>query len=152
MNAIILKGAALRQPPLPQSGPRAKTIAHPWLRAKLWDPGKCTYFSVYILFCSNLTVIVSVSQLLGIEPFLRDYKLFHILSNPSAHFGPQTFTAAFTRALHRFLSWARLIHSVLTHPIHLRYNLTLPTSWSSEWSLRFWFPPKNSIYILFIPH
>jgi hypothetical protein len=31
MNAIILKGAALRQPPLPQSGPRAKTIAHPWV-------------------------------------------------------------------------------------------------------------------------
>jgi hypothetical protein len=30
MNAIILKGAALRQPPLPQSGPQAKTIAHPW--------------------------------------------------------------------------------------------------------------------------
>jgi hypothetical protein len=29
MNAIILKGAALRQAPLPQSGPRAKTIAHP---------------------------------------------------------------------------------------------------------------------------
>jgi hypothetical protein len=29
MNAIILKGAALHQPPLPQSGPRAKTIAHP---------------------------------------------------------------------------------------------------------------------------
>jgi hypothetical protein len=29
MNAIILKGAALRQPPLPQSGPQAKTIAHP---------------------------------------------------------------------------------------------------------------------------
>jgi hypothetical protein len=28
MNAIILKGAALRQPPLPQSGPRAKTVAH----------------------------------------------------------------------------------------------------------------------------
>jgi hypothetical protein len=32
MNAIILKGAALRQPPLPQSGPRAKTIADPWSR------------------------------------------------------------------------------------------------------------------------
>jgi hypothetical protein len=32
MNAVILKGAALRQPPLPQSGPRAKTIAHPCLR------------------------------------------------------------------------------------------------------------------------
>jgi hypothetical protein len=32
MNAIILKGAALHQPPLPQSGPRAKTIAHPWFR------------------------------------------------------------------------------------------------------------------------
>jgi hypothetical protein len=31
MNAIILKGAALCQPPLPQSGPRAKTIAHPCL-------------------------------------------------------------------------------------------------------------------------
>jgi hypothetical protein len=30
MNAIILKGTALRQPPLPQSGPRAKTIADPW--------------------------------------------------------------------------------------------------------------------------
>jgi hypothetical protein len=29
MNVIILKGAALRQPPLPQNGPRAKTIAHP---------------------------------------------------------------------------------------------------------------------------
>jgi hypothetical protein len=29
MNAIILKGAVLRQPPLPQSGSRAKTIAHP---------------------------------------------------------------------------------------------------------------------------
>jgi hypothetical protein len=29
MKAIILKGAALRQPPLPQSGPPAKTIAHP---------------------------------------------------------------------------------------------------------------------------
>jgi hypothetical protein len=29
MNAIILKGAALRQPPLPQSDPRAKTISHP---------------------------------------------------------------------------------------------------------------------------
>jgi hypothetical protein len=29
MNAIILKGAAVRQPPLPQSGPPAKTIAHP---------------------------------------------------------------------------------------------------------------------------
>jgi hypothetical protein len=35
MNAIILKGAALRQPPLPQSGPRAKTIAHPWFKQKL---------------------------------------------------------------------------------------------------------------------
>jgi hypothetical protein len=35
MNAIILKGAALRQPPLPQSGPRAKTIAHPCLKALL---------------------------------------------------------------------------------------------------------------------
>jgi hypothetical protein len=41
MNAIILKGAALRQPPLPQRGPWAKTIAHPcpgrysnWLRAR----------------------------------------------------------------------------------------------------------------------
>jgi hypothetical protein len=33
MNAIILKGASLRQPPLPQSGPRAKTNAHPWSRA-----------------------------------------------------------------------------------------------------------------------
>jgi hypothetical protein len=32
MNAIILKGAALLQPPLPHSGPRAKTIAHPWSR------------------------------------------------------------------------------------------------------------------------
>jgi hypothetical protein len=30
MNAIILKGAALRQPPRPQSGPRAKTIALPY--------------------------------------------------------------------------------------------------------------------------
>jgi hypothetical protein len=30
MNAIVLKREALRQPPLPQSGPRAKTIAHPW--------------------------------------------------------------------------------------------------------------------------
>jgi hypothetical protein len=29
MNAIILKGAALRQLPLPQNGPRAKTIALP---------------------------------------------------------------------------------------------------------------------------
>jgi hypothetical protein len=29
MNAIILKGAALRQPPLSQSGPRAKTVTHP---------------------------------------------------------------------------------------------------------------------------
>jgi hypothetical protein len=33
MNAIILKGAALRQPPLPHSGPRVKTIAHPWSNA-----------------------------------------------------------------------------------------------------------------------
>jgi hypothetical protein len=32
MNAIILKGAALRQPPLPQSGLRAKTFAHPCCR------------------------------------------------------------------------------------------------------------------------
>jgi hypothetical protein len=32
MNTIILKGAALRQPQLPQSGPRAKTIAHPCFR------------------------------------------------------------------------------------------------------------------------
>jgi hypothetical protein len=32
MNAIILKGAELRQPPIPQSGPRVKTIAHPWSR------------------------------------------------------------------------------------------------------------------------
>jgi hypothetical protein len=36
MNAIILKGAALRQPPLPQSGPRAKTIAHPCIRVKMY--------------------------------------------------------------------------------------------------------------------
>jgi hypothetical protein len=35
MNAIILKGAALRQPPIPQSGPRAKTIAHPWPRGPI---------------------------------------------------------------------------------------------------------------------
>jgi hypothetical protein len=40
MNAIILKGAALRQPLLPQSGPRAKTIAHPCLRIN-----KCTFLS-----------------------------------------------------------------------------------------------------------
>jgi hypothetical protein len=31
MNAIILKGAALRQPPLPQSGLRAKTLSTPGL-------------------------------------------------------------------------------------------------------------------------
>jgi hypothetical protein len=35
MNAIILKGAALRQPLLPQSGPRAKTIANPCAKP-LW--------------------------------------------------------------------------------------------------------------------
>jgi hypothetical protein len=29
MNSNLLKGAALRQPPLPQSDPQAKTIAHP---------------------------------------------------------------------------------------------------------------------------
>jgi hypothetical protein len=43
MNAIILKGSAFRQPPLPQSGPRAKTIAHPWsnvfLMAKIPEEG-----------------------------------------------------------------------------------------------------------------
>jgi hypothetical protein len=33
----FLKGAALRQPPLPQSGPRAKTIAHPCtIRSLSW--------------------------------------------------------------------------------------------------------------------
>jgi hypothetical protein len=36
MKAIILKGTALRQPPLPQSDPRAKTIAHPCFRAFLY--------------------------------------------------------------------------------------------------------------------
>jgi hypothetical protein len=36
MNAIILKGAALRQPPLPQSGSRAKTIAHPCTRVNIY--------------------------------------------------------------------------------------------------------------------
>jgi hypothetical protein len=29
MNAIILKGAALRQPPLPQSGPEPKQLPTP---------------------------------------------------------------------------------------------------------------------------
>jgi hypothetical protein len=38
MNAIILKGAALRQTPLPQSGPRVKTIAHP--RSTPYDKDK----------------------------------------------------------------------------------------------------------------
>jgi hypothetical protein len=45
MNAIILKGAALRQPPLPQSGPRAKTIAHPCCMVYLLPvhlPAACT--------------------------------------------------------------------------------------------------------------
>jgi hypothetical protein len=31
MNAIILKGAALRQPPLPQSGPEPKQLPTPGL-------------------------------------------------------------------------------------------------------------------------
>jgi hypothetical protein len=45
MNVIILKGAALRQPPLPQSGPRAKTIAHPCTSVSHSDG------SFFLLFC-----------------------------------------------------------------------------------------------------
>jgi hypothetical protein len=40
MNAIILNGAALLQPPLPQSGPRAKIIAHPWCSGMFHDRGE----------------------------------------------------------------------------------------------------------------
>jgi hypothetical protein len=44
MNAIILKGAALRQPPLPQSGPRAKTIAHPCIiPIDIAEPSYCIH-------------------------------------------------------------------------------------------------------------
>jgi hypothetical protein len=42
MNAIILKCAAFRQPPLPKCGPRAKTIAHPWSSAM------CDYLNTLI--------------------------------------------------------------------------------------------------------
>jgi hypothetical protein len=43
-------------------------------------------------------------------------------------FGIQSFIAAFTNALHWFLSWVRSMQFIPSHPISLRYILTLSTN------------------------
>jgi hypothetical protein len=48
-----------------------------------------------------------------------------LLKNFSAFYGTRRFSTVFTRALHWFLSRARSIHSVTSHPISLRYILIL---------------------------
>jgi hypothetical protein len=60
MNAMILKGAALRQPPLPQSGPRAKTIAHPC---------PIGYIYIYIYSLADLSSPFTVYD--GNDPLLQ---------------------------------------------------------------------------------
>jgi hypothetical protein len=56
MNAIILKGAVHRQPPLPQSDPRAKTIAHPWPRV-MDIQGEMRFIKTIIIIIITTTTI-----------------------------------------------------------------------------------------------
>jgi hypothetical protein len=56
------------------------------------------------------------------------------------------------RALHRSLSWDRMIQSIAHHPISLRYHFYTfhpPMSWSSWWSRFFWL--SHQYPILYVP-
>jgi hypothetical protein len=62
MNAIILKGAALRQPLLPQSGPRAKTIAHPCSNLYRERPRNYNMYITVFVFMMEINLKHSVMK------------------------------------------------------------------------------------------
>jgi hypothetical protein len=84
----------------------------------------------------------------GAEPFFRSCQLCIF----PTFYGNRRFITVFTRALHRFLSWARWIPSAPSHPISLRSILLLPTH------LRLGLPsghfpsgfPTNSLYVFML--
>jgi hypothetical protein len=99
------------------------------------------------LLCSIITHSWSWA-LLGKPPIMQP------LENFPAFYGTRRFITVFTRALHWFLSWARSIQSIPSHPISLRSILILstpPTSLSSQWSLSFWLSHQYPICIPLSP-
>jgi hypothetical protein len=71
-----------------------------------------------------------------------------LLMNFPTFYGTRGFVAVFIWALHWFLSWARLIQYILPHPSFLTSIWTL----SSHWSIFFWHPYQNHIWIRFLSH
>jgi hypothetical protein len=62
------------------------------------------------------------------------------LKNFPEFYGTQRFITVFTRALHWSLSWVRSIQSIPPHLYKIYLNIVHPpTSWSSQWSISFWF-------------
>jgi hypothetical protein len=88
MNAIILKGAALRQPPLPQSGPRAKTIAL-YYRPSVHDDKGYTWLKPVVNKCrfefhkqihKYFFLLNSSHTLMAVTSIYYICKLFHYIS------------------------------------------------------------------------
>jgi hypothetical protein len=67
---------------------------------------------------------------------LQNLLIVQLLKNFPAFYGTRRFITVFTRALH--LSILSKIHFNIVHP---------PTSWSSQWSLSFWFSHQCPICI-----
>jgi hypothetical protein len=58
---------------------------------------------------------------------LQNLPIVQLLGNFPVFYGTRRFIIAFTRALHRSLSWARSIQSIPSHPTSLRSILILST-------------------------
>jgi hypothetical protein len=56
---------------------------------------------------------------------LEKLPIVQLLENCAAFYGTRRFITAFTRALHRSLSWARSIQSIPSHPTSLRCDVLL---------------------------
>jgi hypothetical protein len=66
--------------------------------------------------------------------------IVQLLKHFPAFYGTGRFITVFTRALHWSLSWARSIQSIPSHLSKIHFNIIPPPkSWSSWWSLSFWF-------------
>jgi hypothetical protein len=59
--------------------------------------------------------------------FLEKLPIVQPLKNIPAFYGTRSFISVFTRGLHWSLSWASSIQSITSHPILLRFILTLST-------------------------
>jgi hypothetical protein len=81
----------------------------------------------FTLKCETLQCTIYLLTYLWRWALLEEEPILQLLKNFPAFYGTRRFITVFTRVLHWFLSWARSIQSIPSHPISLRSKLILST-------------------------